>query len=124
MKDDIIVNQMPEATFTDNFDERVANSKVVEATRKRVNKNIFMIGEQEKRIDVHKRRLNKQAESIKELKEECEVLRARSESARHGIEFIHELLDNEFRSLKVFSMVMAILFFLMLVINIVTRLVG
>lgn len=124
MKDDIIIKPVAGSCLTDSFDDRVANSKVVEATRKRVSRNTFMIGEQEKRIDVHKIRLNKQAEFIKELKEECRVLRARTESARFAIEFLHDLIDNELKSLKWFSIIMPVLFFLMLVVIFITQFVG
>lgn len=131
MNGDIIVNPMPEATLTDNFDDRVASNKVVKNIKNDLHSHVIAINKQSKRVDELKNMIDiltlsstEQDDAIKELKEECSVLRARTESARYAIEFIHELIDNELRSLKVFSMVMAILFFLVLVINIVTGIAG
>jgi predicted RNase H-like nuclease (RuvC/YqgF family) len=128
MKDDIIVNPIAESCLTDSFDERVEKNKLVKEMDKGLRSHVIAINKQSKRVDELKNTVDiltlsstEQDDAIKELKEECSVLRARSESARYAIEFIHELIDNELRALKWFSMIMCILFFLMLVVNLISQ---
>ena len=131
MKDDIIINPAAEACLTDSFDERAEKNNLIEEMDKELRSYANTLSKQGQRIEALEDQGNillcdaiEQGEDIEKMKEELRTLRARSESARDAIESIHELLDNEFRALKIFSMGMCILFFLILVINIVSRLVG